>query len=1161
MVAGAFISSFVEMILERLASGDFRDSFSRYKLDVGLVDKLGITLNSINQVLEEAEQIQYKSTYVKKWLDDLKHAVYEADEIFDEIATEAQLNKLKDESEPVTNTTFESRIKELIEMLELLVQEKEVLGLKGGTFASNNEGVISWKSSKELPTSSPENKSNLYGRDVEKEEIIKFLLSDNDGSNRVPVVTIVGSGGMGKNTLTELVYNDDRIKEHFEHKSWVYVSEFFDVVRLTKEIIDRLGYSSANGEDLSLLQQQLHQRVAGTRYLLVIEDVLNGSGECWEQLLLPFNHGSFGSKIIVTTRDKEVAEVMKSAKTVHLKQLEERDCWNLFVRHAFHGKNASEYPDLESIGKKIVNKCGGSPLALKSLGNLLRMKFSPSEWTKILETDMWPLTDEDNNLNIYPMMGLIYHNFPSSVKRCFAYFSIFPKANCLFKDQLIKLWLADGLLKCCRTEKSEEELGDEFFDYLESISFIQQSLYPGLDNKYRFFMHDLVIDLARSVSGEFSLRIEGDRLQDIPERARHIWCSLDRKYGYRKLENICKIKGLRSLKVEEQRYDDQRFKICKNVQIELFSSLKYLCMLTFYGCNNLSELADEISNLKLLHYLDLSYTGITRLPDSICVLYNLQTLLLLGCKLTELPSNFYKLINLRHLNLESTLISKMPKQIQKLTHLETLTNFVAGEHSGSDIKELEKLNHLRGTLCISQLENVTDLADAVEANLKDKTHLQVLHMRYGYRRTTDGSIVERDVLEVLEPNRNLNSLIIEDYRGTSFPNWLGDCYLRNLVSLELNRCEFCSQFPPLGLLPSLKELSISECDGIEIIGEEFFGYNSSIVPFASLESLRFDNMYGWNEWLCPKGFPSLTFLLITECPKLKRALSQHLPCLERLVIYDCPELEASIPANTRQLELHGCVNVFINELPTNLKKAWIGGTRVIESSLEQILFNSSFLEKLSVGDYDGENLEWLSFDLQSCNSLRTLSISGWCSSSLPFALNLFTNLHSLDLYDCRQLKSFPQRGLPSCLSSLRINKCPELIASREEWGLFELNYLKEFRVSDDFENVESFPEENLLPPTLKSLRLENCSKLRIINYKGLRHLKSLRLLCIEYCPCLERLPEEGLPSSLSTLYIRECPIVKQKYQKEEGESWHTISHIPDVFIYRNVDHFLNLTKS
>ncbi|MCH97154.1 CC-NBS-LRR resistance protein, partial [Trifolium medium] len=372
--------SFFEVILERLASGDFNDYFSRNNLDVELVDKLSITLNSINQVLEEAEKMQYKSTYVKKWLDDLKDAIYEADQISDEIATDAQLNKLKAESDSVTSTTFESRIKELIGMLELLVKQKEILGLKGGARCASNEGGISWKSLKKLPTTLPEDKANLHGRDVEKEEIIKFLLSDNDGSNRVPVLSIVGLGGMGKTTLAEVVYNDYRIKEHFERIAWVYVSEYFDVVRLTNEIISRLDHSLADGEDLNQLQQELHQRITGKKYLLVLDDVRNGKDECWEQLLLPFNHGSFGSKIIVTTRDKEVASVMKSAQILHLKQLEESDCWSLFVRHAFYGKNVSEYPNLESIGRKIVDKCGGSPLAVRTLGDLLRMKFSADEW-------------------------------------------------------------------------------------------------------------------------------------------------------------------------------------------------------------------------------------------------------------------------------------------------------------------------------------------------------------------------------------------------------------------------------------------------------------------------------------------------------------------------------------------------------------------------------------------------------------------------------------------------------------------------------------------------------------------------------------------------------------------------------------------------------------
>jgi len=96
--------------------------------------------------------------------------------------------------------------------------------------------------------------------------------------------------------------------------------------------------------------------------------------------------------------------------------------------------------------------------------------------------------------------------------------------------------------------------------------------------------------------------------------------------------------------------------------------------------------------------------------------------------------------------------------------------------------------------------------------------------------------------------------------------------------------------------------------------------------------------------------------------------------------------------------------------------------------------------------------------------------------------------------------------------------------------------------------LESFSEESLLPSTINSLELTNCSNLRIINYKGLLHLTSLESLYIEDCPCLESLPEEGLPSSLSTLSIHDCPLLKKLYQKEEGERRHTISYIPSVTI-------------
>lgn len=134
--------------------------------------------------------------------------------------------------------------------------------------------------------------------------------------------------------------------------------------------------------------------------------------------------------------------------------------------------------------------------------------------------------------------------------------------------------------------------------------------------------------------------------------------------------------------------------------------------------------------------------------------------------------------------------------------------------------------------------------------------------------------------------------------------------------------------------------------------------------------------------------------------------------------------------------------------------------------------------------------------------------------------------------------------LPSNLSKHVIDNCPKLIGSRQERGLFQLNSLKSFTVVDDFDDVECFSEKGLLPPTLHTVwRRYNCSKLRIMNCKGL--LQSLHILS---CPCLERLPEEGLPNSLSTLAINRCPLLKEQYRKEEVERWHTICHIPSIKI-------------
>ncbi|AES69120.2 Ty1/Copia-like polyprotein/retrotransposon [Medicago truncatula] len=469
--------------------------------------------------------------------------------------------------------------------------------------------------------------------------------------------------------------------------------------------------------------------------------------------------------------------------------------------------------------------------------------------------------------------------------------------------------------------------------------------FVRIHNNKCIVMHDLVNDLAKSVSHEFCLQIEGDSLQDIIERTRHICCYLDWEDGARVLNHISNIKGLRSFLVVPlpRGYHYKCFMISNNLQSDLFSKLKYLRMLSLCGCE-LRELSSEIGNLKLLRYLNLAGTLTQRFPDSICKLYKLETLILEGCYyLTTLPSKFYKLVSLRHLNLKGCHIKKMPKQMGSLNHLQTLSHFVVGEEkNGSNIQEL----------------------DAAGANLKDKKHVEELNMEWSYKFNNNGR--ELDVFEALQPNSNLKRLTISEYKGNGFPNWIS--HLSNLVSLQLQDYGLCSDLPALGQLPSLKDLSISRCDGIMIIGEEFYNNSSTNVSFRSLEVLKFEEMDNWEEWFCLEGFPLLKELYITSCHELKRAqpqnlpslqklwinncmmfeewlcpgefpllkeisvnvcynlkrvlLPQHLPSLQKMKIGDCYELEASIPKGDSivQLYIQSCGKILVNELPTSLKK-------------------------------------------------------------------------------------------------------------------------------------------------------------------------------------------------------------------------------------------------
>jgi len=1164
VVGGALLSAFLQVAFDRLASPQFVDFFRGRKLDEKLLDNLNIMLHSINALADDAEQKQFRDPHVKAWLFAVKEAVFDAEDLLGEIDYELTRCQVEAGSEPQTftykvsnflNSTFssfnkkiESEMKEVLEKLEYLAKQKSALGLKEGIYSGNTSGSTV---SQKLPSSSLVVESVIYGRDDDKEMILNWLTSEIDNHNHPSILSIVGMGGLGKTTLAQHVYNDPKIEEaKFDIRAWVCVSDHFDVLTVTKTILGAITKSKDDSGDLEMVHGRLKEKVSGKKFLLVLDDIWNERREEWEVVRTPLNYGAPGSKILVTTRGEKVASIMRS-KVHRLKHLEEDECWKVFENQALKDNDLELNDEKKEIGRRIVEKCKGLPLALKTIGSLFRTNLSTSDWKSILESDIWDLPKE---VEIIPALLLSYQNLPSHLKRCFAYCALFPKDYEFEKEDLILLWMAENFLYCPRQVRHPEEVGEQYFNDLFSRSFFQQS-------NRRFVMHDFMNDLAKYVCGDICFRLKFDKGKCIPKTTRHFSFSYFDVVDFDGLESLSDAKRLRSLIPMVKSNYPWTFKISIH---DLCSKLKFLRVLSFHLCMGLTELPDSLGDLKHLHSLDLSDTIIQKLPDSTCLLYNLLVLKLNYCSsLTELPSNLHKLTKLRCLEFEKTKVTKMPIHFGELKNLQILNMFFIDRNSELGIKQLGGLN-LHGGLSINEVQNIANPLNALEANLKTK-NLVKLELKWNSNyMADDGPRKEIKVLENLQPSNQLEHLSIRSYCGTEFPSWVFDNSLSNLVFLQLEDCKCCLCLPPLGLLSSLKTLEIKGLDGIVSIGAEFCGSNSS--SFTSLETLKFYNMKEWEDWECKTAsFPRLQHLYVDRCPKLK-GLPDQLLYLKELIIFFCDKLiigvNSMITSSLQFLRIYSCPLVSIPVTHHDfLEKVMIeGGCDSLTN------FRLDLFPKLSLLHFTRcRNLQRISEDhthnhlkemiIRECSQFESFPIEGLSAphlqrihisgvenlKSLPERMQiLLPSLNKLLIIECPQVEMFPDGGLPSNVKEVSLSSL-KLMTSMIE--TLDANTCLE-SLSIRNVDVECFPDEGFLPRSLTSLVIQNFPNLKRLDYKGLCHLSSLTIFD---CPSLECLPEEGLPKSISSLGISGCPLLKPRCRcrchNPEGEDWGKIAHI------------------
>ncbi|GAV75407.1 LOW QUALITY PROTEIN: NB-ARC domain-containing protein/LRR_4 domain-containing protein/LRR_7 domain-containing protein, partial [Cephalotus follicularis] len=1114
----------LEVLFDRLASRELLNFARREGLEKKL-DKLKKTLLTIEAVLGDAEDKQLTDRGVKLWLDDLRDLAYDAEDILDEFATDALGRRLKTDRQRASssklrslllpssvsswspsavklNVSMGSKIKDVTARLEEISNRKTQLGLQNIGGGTSSGSTLGWQ---RPPTTCLPTEPEVYGRDDDKKKVIDLLLRDEAGGANFRVVSIVGMGGLGKTTLARLVYNDEAV-QGFDSKAWVCVSDDFDVIRLTKAILGAV--TSQNHDDLKDLNQvqlKLRDALTSKKLLLILDNVWNTKHGLWEALKSPFLAGAPGSRIIVTTRDAKVAQLMGPIEYYKLKPLSNDDFWFVFVKHAFEDRDIAANSNLETIRDKIVAKCRGLPLAARTLGGLLRCK-PMDDWEGILNSKIWNLESD-----ILPVLRLSYFHLPSHLKRCFAYCAIFPKDYEFKEEDLVPLWMAEGLIWQNEGNKQMEELGGEYFRELLSRFIFQASSSHGGS----FVMHDLVNDLAQSVAREICFHLEDDlRTTNPPKicsRARHSSYSRGGYDGITKFEAFEKVKSLRTfLPLPINRY--KYYRSCLTFDIfNLLPKLPKLRVLSFSGYTNITELPNSIGGLKHLRYFNLSKTQVRSLPETTSSLYNLQSLLLRGCnRFQKFPTKMGNWINLRHLDITGVnSLTEMPVEIKELKSLRTLSDFVLGKNNGSCINELMNFKFLRDQLCISNLENVTDAQDAREANLNEKKDLDAVVLKWSS--VFDDSRkaeIEKDVLRMLRPHQNLKKLSIFFYAGNGFPSWLGDPSFSSIKFLQLKNCRNCTCLPPLGQLSSLKELVIYDMIGVKSIGTEFYG-NGCLKPFLSLETLLFYYMEAWDWNACQvienvELFPCLRKLSILRCPQLSGDLPDHLPSLEELVIDRCERLVVSISSLPKlcSLEIVGCEEVTHR------------GTVDLNSLNSLVVSKISKLTCQTEGSVGG------------LKALEKLTIGGGCEwftwTWLPYTL------HSLKLWGIERLERLPEAFYSlTSLRELNIERCPILIFVCKTMSLSALYELK----IRDCENLQSLIDDegediNMTTSVLVYLRISSCRSLRRLSSRGVLPA-TLKEVQIYYCPVLESISETFHNNTcLETVYIHNCKNLK-----------------------------------